>query len=344
MLDVTRNRFTAYIAMVAAANGINDPGKKFSVSPVPAQTLIKVQQEKSEFLRTMVDMRHVIHQEGETIGIRAVSRIASRTKTQGANKQERQTKDPTGMDKISYRCEQTDYDVGLPFATIDAWRHDPLFEKYWAELVAEAMALDRLCIGWNGQSVGENTDLAANNLLQDVNKGWLKVLEENKPSRYVKHATKEGSTSIKLGDAVAEDEGYKNLDALVWSLIRMLEPHKRKQPGMVAIISDNLATSNYFPLINRSLNPTEWLARDVIMSNENIGGIPAMVVPFVPDGTVVVTPAKNLALYIQEGTERRKIEERDSWNEVADWNSANEAYTINDINSIAAATNIVFQQ
>lgn len=344
MLIETRRAFLNYTTAIAAANGISvaEVGTKFTVAPTPAQEIIKVTQEKSEFLNQMVDIRRVTKGEGETLGMRATSRIASRTKTQGVDKQARQTKDPTGLNKIIYKTAQTNFDVGLPYDTIDMWRHDPNFQKYWGELVAETMALDRLCIGWNGTSVADTTDPETNPLLEDVNKGWLKCLEENKPERYVKHASKVGATTIKIGDGVATDEGFITLDALVWSLLHALEPHKRKQPGMVAIISDNLATTNYFPLINRSMNPTEWLARDIIMSNGNLGGIPAMAVPFVPDGTVIVTTAKNLAIYIHEGTERRMVQDRPEWDEVADWNSANEAYTINDIDSIAAATNIEY--
>ena len=80
------------------------------------------------------------------------------------------------------------------------------------------------------------------------------------------------------------------------------------------------------------------------MSSQKVGTLPAMAVPFVPDGTVIITPLKNLSIYEQTGSRTRRIEERSEWSEISDWNSVNEAYPIEDLDIIFAAQNIEFAE
>ena len=339
----TRALFNQYQSGVAQINKVSDVNHSFTVAPVPAQQIIQIQQESSEFLRS-INVRQVDNQQGQTVGMSATSRVASRTPTRGPNKEPRQTKDPTGLSKMDYFCAQTNSDIGLHYDTINAWRHDPEFATIWGRVVAEAQALDRICIGFNGQTVAEKTNITNHPLLEDVNVGWLKNLETEKLDHFLKHAPAGANAPIQIGDAIDGSHGFKTLDALVWAMLMALPAHRRKTPGMVAIVADNLATEQYFPIINRSLDPTEWLARDVIMSSQKVGTLPAMAVPFVPDGTVIITPLKNLSIYEQTGSRLRRIEERSEWDEISDWNSVNEAYPIEDLDIIFAAQNIEFAE
>ena len=60
-------------------------------------------------------------------------------------------------------------------------------------------------IGFNGVSIAADTDIVANPLLQDVNKGWLQKQREENKSRVLK----EGATAGKL--TIGKDGDYKTL-------------------------------------------------------------------------------------------------------------------------------------
>ena len=53
-------------------------------------------------------------------------------------------------------------------------------------MIIKRQALDRIMIGFNGTSIAKDTDIVANPLLQDVNKGWLQKQREENPSRVLK--------------------------------------------------------------------------------------------------------------------------------------------------------------
>ena len=67
--------------------------------------------------------------------------------------------------------------------------------------IVKRQALDRIMIGFNGTSIASNTDITANPLLQDVNKGWLQKMREENESRVMKSGAVQGKITVgKTGD------------------------------------------------------------------------------------------------------------------------------------------------
>ena len=112
-------------------------------------------------------------------------------------------------------------------------------------------------------------------------------------------------------------------------------------------------------MVNRPLASTmdsgrstsDETVRDIIMSDKQIGGRPAAIAPYFPEGTMMITPlgragatdSSNLSIYWQEGSRRRYIkDEPENMASLVDYNSVNEGYVIEDTDFAVMAENITF--
>jgi P2 family phage major capsid protein len=330
MRNETRKLFNAYKAQVAKLNGVDSTDEKFSVDPSVQQTMESKIQESSAFL-SKINMPIVPEQSGQKIGLGVSGPIASRTDTTASD---RQTRDASSMDGNGYFCRQTNFDTHLTYAKLDAWAKFPDFQPRVRDAILQRQALDRIMIGFNGVSIAANTDLAANPLLQDVNKGWLQKLRENAAERVLNKGKDAGTVKIGAGG------DYANLDAAVFDLVQLLDPWFQDDTQMVALVGRDLLHDKYFPLINTSDKATEKLAADVIISQKRLGGLQAATVPFIPAGRVLVTRFDNLSIYIQEGGRRRQIEDNAKRDRIEFYESSNEDYVIEDYGCSALLENI----
>lgn len=334
MRNETRVLFNRYIARIAALNAIEiaDAIKTFTATPSVEQALYKKVQESSEFLKR-INMPLVRDLAGEIIGLGISGTIARRTNV--ANN-DRLGKDPTDTEARTYLCKSTEFDVYIPWAKLDQWSKFPAFQALWAALVAQRIALDMIMIGWHGTSAAAQTDPVANPLLQDVNIGWLQKMRLENAARVMDDGAVVGK--VTYGDVAAD---YTTLDSMVYDARNSLLPTWTKNaPGLVAICNSSLLHDKYFPLINQEQDPTEQLARDIIMSSKRLGGLQAVEVPHFPDGKILITTFDNLSIYVQEQSTRRKIEENHKRNRVEDFNSANHSYVIEDTEFACLIENI----
>lgn len=332
MRNESRQSYNQFLSRVAQLNGVNtaDTDKAFSVTPSVQQKLEDAMQESSAFL-SKVNVIAVDEMMGEKLGLSLSGPIASRTNT--ANK-DRQTRDLTDISARGYHCQQTNYDSHLTYAKIDAWAKFPDFQVRVARMLAQRQALDRMCIGFNGVSISPDTDLAANPLLQDVNKGWLQKMREEAPANVMD----EGKTTGKVVIGAAGD--YKNLDAAVFDARELLDPWHRNNPNLVCILGAKLLHDKYFPLVNTNQAHSETLAADIIISQKRVGGLQAVQVPFFPENGLFITTLDNLSVYWQRGGRRRYIVENPKRNRVEDYQSSNDDYVIEDIGLAAVIENI----
>ncbi len=337
MRNATRNLFTAYAQQVATISGVADAAKTFSVEPSVQQTVEKRIQESSEFLGR-INIVGVEDLKGEKVGIGVSGTIAGRTDT-SVNGQRRNPRDVSALDSTGYECSKTDFDTAIRYALLDAWAHQPNFQILLRDAIVKQQALDRLMIGFHGTSIAADTNRAANPLLQDVNKGWLQHQREDAPD-YVLTEVEAASGTIKVGATATAANGYKNLDALVYDAIGLLDPWYRKRPDLIVIAGRDLVHDKYFPMINSDQPATEKLATDLILSQKRMGGLQVVEVPYMPDGALAVTSLQNLSIYYQIGGRRRSLREEPEYNRVANYESSNDAYVVEDKGLLALVENI----
>jgi P2 family phage major capsid protein len=332
MQNTTRLKFNALAAQIALLNAVPDATVQFAVQPSVQQRLETAIQESSAFLR-MINVTCVTEKSGAKLRLGPNGPIASRTNT--SNK-ERNPRDVSKLTDRGYECVKTDFDTAFPYALIDAWAKFPDFQTRLAGAIAERQGLDRLMIGWNGTSVATDTDLTANPLLQDVNKGWLQNLREQAPER-VLHQGEKKAGEVRVGPG----GDYANIDALVYDAITMLAPWYQEDTGLRAIVGRKLMHDKYFPTINRDQRATDELASQLLVSQKAIGGLSGLVVPFFPSSSILVTRPDNLSIYYQDGARRRQLIDEARRDRVANYESSNDAYVVEDNDMAVLIENIV---
>lgn len=333
MRNETRVAFNQYATDIAQLNGVPSATQKFTIAPTVQQTLETRIQESSAFLGRINNIA-VTEQQGEKLGLSIGSPIASTTNT---TTNDRTPTDPSALDADGYICTQTNFDTAIKYAKIDAWAKFTDFQTRIRDAILARQALDVIMIGFNGVARAATSNRTANPLLQDVNIGWLQKMRANAAQRVMD----EGATAGKIVIGAAGD--FKNLDALVMDLVNnMIDPWHREDTNLVAILGRDLLADKYFPIVNQNQANSESLAADLIISQKRVGGLPAVTVPFVPNGTVMVTRLDNLSRYYQEGARRRTIIDNPKRDQIENYESSNDAYVIEDYGLAAVAEKIEF--
>jgi len=334
MENLTRERWNAYTAGLARANGGVDVAKKFNVTPSVQQKLEKKIQESSAFLKR-INVVPVTQQMGQKLGLGMTGPIASRTNTKGDKS--RKTKDVSVLDGQNYLCSQTNFDTHIRYEKLDMWAAFPEFASMVSDMRFERCALDRQMIGFNGTHAAEDTDLEANPLLQDVNKGWLQLVREFAPERVLNEGAT-GSGKIKVG-GVGSD--FKTLDGLVYDLANtLLDPWHVGAPDLVVILGRDLMHSKLFPIVDGQSAPTEMLAAGLVVSQARVANMQAVAVPFFPAKGLMITSFKNLSIYWQKQARRMHVQEKPEKDRVETYESSNDAYVVEEFGKVAQAENI----
>ena len=326
----TRHALNAYFTQLAALNNVTSVHETFNVTPSVQQKLENKIQESSAFL-SKINIVGVREMWGDKLGLGVTGPIASRTDT---TTKERQTRDVHTLDTRRYTCVQTNYDTHLRYNTIDAWAKFPDFQARVRGAIVQRQALDRMMIGFHGASAAADTDLAVNPMLQDVNIGWLKHIETDATERVLT----EGGTAGKVTVGATGD--YKNLDAVVFDNIQLLDPWYRDDPSLVAMMGRDLLHDKYFPLVNVDQAPTETLAADIVISQKRMGGLQGVGVPFFPANTILITSFSNLSIYYQDSARRRHLIDNPKRDRIENYESSNDAFVVEEYGACALVKNI----
>lgn len=324
----TRQHFNRFLKQIAKLNNVENTNERFYVTPAVEQALLEKVQDSSPFLSAINNIM-VDAQENEKVYVGVNSTIAGRTDTSDGLT-ERKPRDIKSSSNDKYRCEQTNYDTYLRYATLDAWRHRPDFQVLLRAAISKQIARDRMMIGFNGTSVAATTDRSSNPLLQDVNKGWLKHIQENKSKAVLDGA--------KIGGISGHD--YLNVDAAVFDVINELIEPWHRDSDLVVICGRKLLADKYFSLLNGNDLPTERAALQGLMTSLNLGGRPTIAVPFFPDNAILITPLNNLSIYTQRETTRMYYADNPKLDRIEEYRSVNEAYVVEDYDACCLLTGI----
>lgn len=322
----TQKKYFKLLDRMAAAYGITDPRNSFAATVPMSQKLNDAVQASDAFLQ-QISIIPVDDIKGEILDMQIHSTIAGRTDTSGAGEREAQyAGTPDGR---QYECKQTNFDVGIIYALLDAWARYKNFPQRYMKAVYRRMALDRILIGFYGQSAAATTDRGVNTKLEDVNKGWLYDLKTNYLANYITEIV-EASGKIKLGAA----GDFKNVDQLVYS-VGSLIPKEHRTGGEVALVGQGLVAHDMNKVLSEHAEtPTEKVNFQIL--GKSYGGFKSVLVPQFPDYGLLVTDPKNLHIYLQRSSLRRKHEDQPAKNRIVDFISQNEAYNIGNLKAAAA--------
>lgn len=332
----TRQALGLYLTNICRHNNVANTTERFAVQPLPQQKMISAYQQSADFLK-MINIIPVDNASGQKIGLN-VGSVASNTNTLVNPRR------PTPMGALDeldqYLCTQTNYDVAYLYVLLNAWSHMPNFQQMLAQMVIKAIALDKIKIGFNGIERRAQTDKIANPLLQDVNVGWLEKIRiwatERTYGGELNPST--GKPELKIG----ANHYYKTIDAVVEMAINELIAEQHRESPLVAICGRGILNDKYLPMMNQTLDPTEQIAVRNIYANKQLGTIQALHVPFFPQGKILITSPDNLSIYIQNGTIRRLIKDEPEWDRLADYQSVNESFVVEDYEKCALIENVEY--
>lgn len=333
MRNETRIAFNGYVAHVAKLNGVPSAAVKFNVTPAIQQRLEAKIRESSDFLGK-INLVGVVDQEGEALSLGTKGPGAGRTNTAAGHR--RNPASRTALTKDSFKCVKTDFDTAFLYSEVDQWAAHPEFQTLLTAAITDQQALDRIMIGFNGTSAATETDLATNPLLQDVNVGWLQKVRVAAPTRVLDEVV-EGSGKVTIGPT----GDYASLDSLVYDAVQLLDPWHRTRPDLVVVVSRNLMHTKLLKAVDNGAksNEEENAAGDII-ARARLAGLPVVDAPFFPEGTVLITTLKNLSLYYQTGARRRHLKDEPEFDRIADYQSSNDAYVLEDLGLVALVENI----
>ena len=316
---------------IAESYGVKRASKMFAVEASVAQELNEAITAKADFLER-INIIPVSEIKGEKVFIGVNGPVTGRTNTKTAD---RQAKDASALENTTYELVDTQSDVGLPYAKIDAWAKFPDFQDRYSAAVQKRIAQDRIVIGFHGKTAAPQTDLDANPKLQDVNKGWLQQLREDAPQQVLKEGKNAGMITLGAGG------DYANLDALVHDTKQMVDEILREDGDLVAIIGSDLLAADKAKLYTKQGDtPTEKERIENAQVIATYGGLPAFSVPNFPVNAVLVTSWDNLSIYFQDTSWRKQTVDNPKRSRVEDYNSRNEGYVIEQMEKIALTENV----
>lgn len=295
-------------------------GQHYSATPSVAQTIYnRIVEDGNPFLK-LINVIPVSELKGQKIGLSLSGRVASRTDTSSG---ERTPKHLADTYSKGYELFPTEFDVALKYSLIDAWAKFPDFSARYMALVRQAIANDMLQTGWTGESAETETDIENNPLLEDLNVGWLQLIREfNDGSQYLIGTELE---PIELGG-----DDFKNLDVLAHEAKQKLPVYHRNRNDLVLLVGNDVLASQEATYYETNGNtPTEkaMLSGRITRAYANL---PTMTPPFMPNGSLLITPLNNLSIYYQDSSVRRTQKDKPEKNEVQDFNSVNLGYVVED--------------
>jgi len=320
-----RTLFTELQKRLAQSYGVKDVVEMFDVTPPMAVKLLNAVMESDEFLRRC-SLIPVTDSKGELVTMTVPSTIAGRTDTSSTGERAPQRIGaPTGR---YYDCKQTNYDVALQYALVDAWARFADFDQRLMGAIYKRQGLDRLLIGWYGTSAAATTNRTSNPLLQDVNQGWIYDLKTNKAAHFID----EGRTAGKIVLGTGGD--YTNLDSIVHDLYSLI-PVEHRTGREVALIGRELLVWDRAAVYAAfGTTPTEKLALNRLA--QQYAGLETVTPAGFPDRGVMVCDPAQLQIYYQAGAVRRALMDNPKRDQVEHYMSDNEAFMIADLDAVAA--------
>ena len=306
--------------------------ESFSVPELMEQRLNEAVQASSAFLQriNVVGVTDVI---GQNVVAGVNTGLAKRTDTSSKDRKP----DNHELDGIEYRCYVTEFDYMLTYALLDAWSRDKTkLLKIFSNSVTQRMALDRIKIGFYGKTAAKETNRTTNKNLEDVNIGWIKLLETYNATNYLKEGATPGK--IKIGSGSGSD--FKNLDQLTYDVYSMISEDELTG-SEVAIVGRELVAND----MNENLAKIDASNKEHIqLLNKSYGTLPAAMVPGFPKKGLLVSDLKNLSIYWQKGSTRRRTIDNAARSRIDNFISSNEAYMLENTKAISGieADNVEF--
>ena len=267
-----------------------------------------------------INILSVVDRQGESVLSSLGNPATGRTNT---NNEDRSTSSLLAT-PLKYNAVKTDTDVHIPYSVLNQWSaHKKMFTERYSTLVSKRMGLDRLIVGWHGESDSAATT-ANDPLMKDVNKGWLQLMREQCPESIF--GTELEPITFGAGGT------YENLDQVVTDMVALIPVIFRD--GLVCIVGDELLRHE-----QTTVYSGDGYQKDKHKTAETFnlfGNIPRVDCPGFPTHGLVVTSLDNLSIYFKAGSSLRQVEHVARKERVEDFHTRDEAYCIENAKKFVA--------
>ena len=325
---VTEKRIATLLSNTKKAYGLAKDGMYFSIDAPKETKLKKAIMESNDFLKkiNILDVQQIKGQ-AVTVGSDKLSTGRNKERFKGT------TPDISGYE---FELSVTDTVIHITWARLAEWANSggqKEFEKKLMEYVTEQVGADMLRVGWNGTHAEKVTDPDTYPNGEDVNEGWHARIKRLAPGQIVGASFDNDESEIYFDpDGTRDAAGnplydYKTLDAMASDLINnVMHPAFRDAADLVVLVGRNLIAAAQYRLYTEADKPSEHNAAQKL--DKSISGRPAYVVPYFPGNRMVVTSLKNLSIYTQKGTKRRKTKDNDDLGRVESFLWRFEGYVV----------------
>jgi P2 family phage major capsid protein len=331
----TSKRISTLLSKTKKAYSLARDGMYFSVEAPKETKLKKAIMESNDFLKkvNMFDVQQIVGQ-AVTVGSDMLSTGRDKTRFAGTT---------PDIDGYEYKLSVTDTVIYITWARLAEWANSggqKEFEKKLMEYITAQIGNDMLRVAMNGTHAAKVTDLTKYPNGEDINEGWHARILRVAPEQIVGSRLDDGAEIYFDPDGTRDADGnplfdYKTLDAMVSDLINNnINPAFRNAADLVVLVGQDLVAAAQYRLYTEADKPTEHNAAQKL--DKSIAGRPAYVVPYMPGKRLVVTSLKNLSIYTQKGTKRRKTKDNDDLGRVESFLWRFEGYMVEEATKYAA--------
>lgn len=316
-------------------------GLQFAATPSVERTLIKKLVETGGwfFTQGFANFLQVRLQGGQRISM-SVSPNIARTHATSTSTPRIPAENLTLEDK-NYLCREILHDLIMPYATLDTWAEfSPNFMQLYSQLRMEAMLSSFVKIGWYGTSRASGSNISTSPDMEDVAVGWLKQIVDWNTANPSYNLYLNGIT---VGTNTTTD--FKSVDKLVHSIYHSIPNYIRNSYNYVVLVSSDVMAyggGHYYDTAADKATEKVSLIMNSGAVLETFGGLKAYVPPFFPAGTIMVLPLNQLYIYMQSQSIRRTVWDRPDFSGIADYNSGNYCYVVQDERTVALVDGITF--
>lgn len=334
--NATQTRIAKMLERTRTAYSLQKDGAYFSVE-APKETKLRSAIMLSNAFLQKISMVDVFQIKGQAVTVGGDRLSTGRDK-------ERFAGETPEIDGYEYELSVTDTVVHITWARLAEWVHSGSqgeFEKKLMEYVTQQIGNDMLRVAWNGTHAAKITDPIKYPNGQDVNEGWHARIRRVAPAQIIGANLDMDDVEIYFDPKGTRDANgelqsdYNTLDAMASDLINNVLAEEFRDAGdLVVLVGRDLIAAAQYRLFSQADTPLEHNAAQKL--DKSIAGRTAYVVPYFPGKRMVVTSLKNLAIYTQKGTRRRKVKDNDDKGRVESFLWRLEGYMVEEPRKYAA--------
>lgn len=320
MKNETLKKFNEYKKHYSNAIAVGTKGELICIDFQPENEINLLKNLRKNSFFGLINIETTKNPQGTTTGISLP--IPSCT---NAEIQPRQPEKSYISEPQQFKNEQINIDSFIRYQKIDelAGYTDRDFIELFDEYLDLQTLNGLLMLGFHGVKRANISDDTQFKLAQDVKKGWLQKIRENKPANCMNLANTSQNKSI---NALVKD-----------ALAKIGDPFKNKG-DLVAICGRNIIADH--PVITEYSDLASEKGEFMLLSQKLVGGLRAINVPYFPENSILITSLKNLSLFLHSGTVRRILENKPQKDMFENYFSMSLDFIVEDYNGVALIENI----